>query len=252
MGTDLVARTARGVGVVAFVCGVVACGGGDGSPGAAGAGGAMVGVGGSGFGTGGMGVGAGAPIGGGGAGGAGQDAGAGATGPAEPWKTNPAWGSDKCPPLPQGVTQGPLTGNYLANLTLKDCDGNDVALDHFCGASALWLFVAHGWCPHCKKTSSLAEQIQRDYEDQGLATAVVLVENAQGQPPTQADCKAWRTGYGLDHAAALYDPTGVALQLYEQNFTALSVFVGGDRVITEKKHTDVESSLRTSIAALLK
>ncbi len=97
----------------------------------------------------------------------------------------------------------------------------------------------------------MAEKISADYKDKNLATAVILVENASGAPPTAADCKAWRSTYGLYNVAALYDPTGVTKALYEQPYTALSVFVGMDRVIKNKLHTDVESQLHVQLSSLL-
>lgn len=55
------------------------------------------------------------------------------------------WGAELCPDAPAGVAKGYDTGQQLADIKLKDCDGNDVWLSDFCGASALWIFGAHGW-----------------------------------------------------------------------------------------------------------
>lgn len=39
--------------------------------------------------------------------------------------------------------------------------------------------------------------------------------------------------------------------LWEQNFTALNVFVGQDRVIASKIHTDNSATLQAEVASLL-
>ena len=142
-------------------------------------------------------------------------------------------------------------GNQLDALTLKDCEGNDVSLSEVCGAHAAWLFFAHAWCPHCKKSSSLAESIHSKYADQGLVTIHVVVEDAVQGKPDAADCKTWRETFGHENVLTLYDPTGASYVLWEQNYTALNVFMDGDRVITNKTHTDSQSTIELSIQGAL-
>ena len=204
--------------------------------------------------TGGFGATGGAATGGAGgsaAGAAGAAGSADAVSKVETWKSKSNWSGQSCPTPPNGVTVGPKLGNYLSKINLKTCEDEDVSLDRFCGSGGQWVFVAHGWCPHCKLTASLAEKIHADYVDKDLASVVVLVENASGGIPTAQDCKTWRQIYGLYNVAALYDPTGASKALYEQNYTALNVFIGPDRIIKSKQHTDVESTIRLQIAGIL-
>lgn len=82
----------------------------------------------------------------GGSAGAGAAAGsAGTTGLSETWKQNPNWSEANCPAPPSGVNVGPKIGDYLANLSVKSCEDEDIPLDRFCGARGQWIFVAHGW-----------------------------------------------------------------------------------------------------------
>lgn len=161
------------------------------------------------------------------------------------------WGADKCPALPSGATAGLVTGNQLGKLVVKDCDGNDVSLDQFCGASALWIFAAHGWCPHCQLVSKNAEAIHASFAGRNLASVNILVENASYETPTAQDCKAWKTANKLQNVVALYDPKGATRGLWDNNTTSLSVFVDAHRVIVAKSHTDSTSVLKTSIEKAL-
>ncbi len=68
------------------------------------------------------------------------------TGPViEPDPVDTGWGPEQCPDAPDGVTKGYKVGNQMAELKLQDCDGNDVFLSDFCGATGTWIFAAHGW-----------------------------------------------------------------------------------------------------------
>lgn len=162
------------------------------------------------------------------------------------------WGAAKCPGLPAGKTVGLETGQQLARLTVKDCDGNDYSLESVCGSSATWLFVAHGWCPYCKSVSKDAETTLSTYAGKNVAAVNVLVENAASQPPTMTDCKAWRDTYGLTNVIALYDPDGVTRGLFNEGSSALSVFLDRDRVIRGKIiHTDDVTAIKAGIDGAL-
>ena len=164
---------------------------------------------------------------------------------------HPNWGPELCPPVADGTTVGTKSYEYLEDVVVKSCDGEPVSLRQFCGSTTFWLFAAHGWCPHCRKTSSFAESIQSDHADAGLATAIVLVESSSSTPPTPADCASWADVYGLKGVAMLYDDTGAVNKLYDQGYTALSMFVDRNYVVRNKLHTDNEAQIRGELAALL-
>jgi thiol-disulfide isomerase/thioredoxin len=159
------------------------------------------------------------------------------------------WGASVCPATPAGVSSGYGTGEQLAGLTLLSCDGSEVSLDAICGAQASWIMFAHGWCPHCRLASQLAEGVYQQFAGENLAVVNVLVESATGDPPTPQDCHNWREAYAQDRVITLYDPNGASVVLWEQNYTALSVFLDEDRVIVNKLHTDVESQIVAAIEA---
>ena len=169
-----------------------------------------------------------------------------------PTIADPAWGPEHCPTPPEGITVGYKTGQQLPDLQVLDCEGNPHSLDEVCGASALWLFAPHGWCPHCKKTGGFAETLLAEFEGQNVAAVQVLVAAyAYGQPPTTGDCKKWQSDFGLQKVKVFYDPSGKLQSLWEQNYTALSVFVDADRVIQKKLHSDWITQIRVAISNLL-
>lgn len=165
--------------------------------------------------------------------------------------TNVAWGADKCPALPAGVASGVKIGQQLKKIVVKDCDGNDYSLDNVCGAPATWIFVAHGWCPHCQAATASSEAILAGYASKNVAAVNILIENAGSKPPTAADCKAWQKTYGLTNVIALYDAKGVTQALYDDPYTALNVFIDEDRVIRSKFNGESKATIASSIDAAL-
>ena len=165
---------------------------------------------------------------------------------------NTDWGPTKCPALPTGKQVGLATGQQIAQLTVKDCDGNDYALENVCGADATWLSVSHGWCPYCRSSTQNSETILASYAGKNVAAVNVLVQNAQSQPPTMTDCKAWRDTYKLKNVIALYDPAGVTLGLFDSPSSALGVYLDKDRVIRSKTvHTSDTGLIKGGIDGAL-
>jgi thiol-disulfide isomerase/thioredoxin len=168
-----------------------------------------------------------------------------------PQPQNQTWTSAACPaPANAGVA----TGQQLKDIVLKDCDGNDYPLAKTCGADATWLAVLHAWCPHCKKIASFSEAVATSYAGKNLAAIQVVVESPDSKPPTQADCKAWRDGYGLKNIVTLYDPNPRqnTLKLFDTSSTSLTVYIDKNRVIKKKLYTDVKASITREIDAALK
>ncbi|MEZ4265549.1 MAG: redoxin domain-containing protein [Myxococcota bacterium] len=160
-------------------------------------------------------------------------------------------GPSHCPAAPPGASPGFGLGDQLAPRTFKNCDGEPVSLDAYCGADGLWLFFAHGWCPHCQKTSGFMEGVVSDYAAAGLVGVNVLMETGSGGVPTAASCREWRDNFGLKGAVTLYDDQGAAQALWDTPYTALSVFVDRDRVIVKKAHSDDEAQIRNVLNVML-
>jgi len=142
-------------------------------------------------------------------------------------------GPDQCPDTPPGVQVGFEIGDQMPSIIVYDCEGNQTTLDELCGAEALFLFVAHGWCELCLYVSSFAEEVEDDYASQGLASAVVIVEDEDGLPPDPAYCAAWRDQFGLEDVRVYYDPGGGLTALWGGQ-ASVSAFVDHDRVIVGK------------------
>ncbi len=181
----------------------------------------------------------------GGAGGAATTAGTGGSGA--------VWGPDQCPATPPGVAVGFDIGDQLGDIVVKDCDGNDVSLTTFCGASALFVFGAFGWCPLCQSVSAQQEALTDELAGQNVASLNVIVENAQGDPPNAEYCKIWRDAYGHEDVVTLYDPTGAILALWDGGgSSSYSAFMDSDRVIVSKlEHTSDLEAIKAGIEGAL-
>lgn len=143
-----------------------------------------------------------------------------------------AWGPEHCPPAPAGVEVGFSIGDQLGEVVVKDCDGNDVSLTRFCGASALFVFAAYGWCPLCQSVSAQQEALTDSFAGQNVASLNIIIQNGQAQPPDAAYCKVWRAQHGHEDVVTLYDPTGAVLALWNGGgSSSYSAFIDSDRVI---------------------
>jgi peroxiredoxin len=143
------------------------------------------------------------------------------------------WGPEHCPAPSPDVNVGYNVGDRLPDIVVKDCDGNDVSLTAFCGADALFIFAAHGWCPLCKGFSAQAEAVHDSFAGKNLASVNIVVEKGSGDPPDAAYCKLWRDQHGLEDVATFYDPTGAVLALWSGS-SSLSAYVDQNRLITGK------------------
>ena len=173
--------------------------------------------------------------------------------PAEPdaARARPKLGADLCTAPPAGVSSGYGVGQQLAALTLKDCDGQPVAFSDLCGAAATWGFFAHGWCPHCKLAASFAESVAQTYGPSGGLVVNVLVQSSAYATPTAQDCQAWRAQYGHDAVLTLYDDSAASTALWDNSYTALSVFMNQDQVVIKKLHSDVQATIDLEMKVLL-
>ena len=160
-------------------------------------------------------------------------------------------GPEHCPGPTSGVEVGYAVGNQLADIIVKDCDGNDYSLQSLCGAKTLHIFASHGWCPLCQSFSGQQELVHDEYASQGLASVNIVLEKASGAAPDAAYCKLWRDQFGLSDVVTLYDPTGAAKVLWS-NTSSLSAFVSADRIIVSKMEHDANvNTIRTRIEEAL-
>jgi AhpC/TSA family protein len=156
-----------------------------------------------------------------------------------------------CSDPPAGVVVGFEVGDQLADIVVKDCEGNDYSLTELCGAKALHIFAAHGWCPLCKGFSAEQEALQDELAAEGLASVNIVLEKASGEEPDAAYCKLWRDTHGLEDVVTLYDPTGVAKVLWS-NTSSLSAFLSKDQVIVSKlEHDGNVSTIKARIQEAL-
>ncbi|MEJ7730828.1 MAG: hypothetical protein WKG00_16620, partial [Polyangiaceae bacterium] len=106
-----------------------------------------------------------------------------------------------------------------------------------CGAEALWIFAAHGWCPLCQSVGKQAETLHDSFAGSGLVSVNVVVQDPDFGPPDAAYCKKWRDLNGLEDVITLFDPEGELLPLWSDS-TSLSAFVSADRRIVSKLEHD--------------
>ena len=170
--------------------------------------------------------------------------------PGEPLETPESWGPEHCT-SPEGVVPGWSIGEQLSLLILKDCAGNDVPMDAICGADATWMFFAHAWCPHCQKAAAEAEGILDAFGDKNLAVINVVVEDNGGGPATAGLCTSWRETFEQERVLTLFDPIFKSSFLWEQNYTALNVFLDADRIIRDKIHTDRADAITQALSTVL-
>lgn len=177
------------------------------------------------------------------------DAGAPEAGP-EP---QPEPSVEKAPvscPQPGFAKVGTKLGDYLKDVTLYDCDGKALKLSSLCG-KALWISFHHGWCPHCQKLNREIEGISSRYANRGLTSIALLVQTSSRTAPDPQSCKDWRQLGNHKQVLTLYDPTFVTRQFWEQNYTALNIFVDKGWIINSKFHSDREADLTQAIEKAL-
>jgi hypothetical protein len=158
-------------------------------------------------------------------------------------------GAAYCPS--EGPEVGVDVGQRLPSLEVRDCSGNVVSLDDFCGAEGLWIFAAHAWCPSCRSVSENQEAIVDSYAAQGLVGLNIVVEDGSSESTTDAYCELWRETHGHQNVYTLHDPTAELLSLWPGGSTSLSMFVDRDRVIVSKlQYVSNQSTIEAAIDEL--
>ena len=87
-------------------------------------------------------------------------------------------------------------GDHPCNFTLKDQHGDDVSLYDFYGSPIILDFSAM-WCGPCNMAAIELQETVDKYKDDDLRYITVLIDNSQGDPPTQEELARWATDYGI-------------------------------------------------------
>jgi hypothetical protein len=162
---------------------------------------------------------------------------------------DPGWNASLCPP--ESEARGWKIGDTLPPLTLKDCDGQPYELNQLCGAQEMWLYAIHGWCSHCRVTSSEAEAIHDSFVGRGLVSVQVLVQTTSGGIPTAQDCQQWRKQYKHQDVITLYDDQLALKPLWDQSLTSLHVFVDRQQKIRGKLYSSNRGRIAEEIEKVL-
>ena len=83
------------------------------------------------------------------------------------------------------------------NITLMDQNGNDVSLYDYYGSVILLDFSAM-WCYPCQQAGYDHQVLLDAFAGQDFVYITVLLENFQGQTPSQIDLTAWSNQFGIE------------------------------------------------------
>ena len=142
------------------------------------------------------------------------------------------WGPQACP---AAANPGFAVGQTLGDLGVRDCEtGAPASVSDTCGAKATWIFAAHTHCPTCRSTAGFTDEVANAVASKDVAV-VHLVYDDNG-----TSCAEWKAAYklaGLTNVYVYDDPKGVAFdKLKAESYTAPSVFLDKNRVVTFKEH----------------
>jgi peroxiredoxin len=129
---------------------------------------------------------------------------------------------------------GSRVGQKAVNFTLSDQNGEEVSLHDFAGKVIL-LDLSAAWCGPCRAEAKDAGPLYKNLKEKGLIVLTVLVENADGNPPTIADLREWAGVFELEFPV-LGDPQGKAWGLYnEDDSVPLNMIIDRDLTIRYKQ-----------------
>lgn len=143
-----------------------------------------------------------------------------------------------CPPVgPFGTEEGEIA----ADVTLYDCEGNEVRLHELCDAQVSWLFEFADWCPPCRSFArSDLQDVWTTYSAMGVQAYMVVSEDADFAIADAADCAEIRDRYSLT-MPVLFDPTGAVQTALDIDSNATNViFDRGMRIRWKDKYAEDE------------
>ena len=151
------------------------------------------------------------------------------------------------------VAVGTTQGTKIADLALKDCDGNVVKLyDLLAGKKAALVDFGAGWCKPCREFQQKAVGFHAKYADKGLVILGVLWQDDNAEPATNAFCKEWKTQYSIPFDEVI-DPTNKYTKSFIDAGSTLPVLLVLDSagVIRFKEVGSAEGDLESIIQDVL-
>ena len=91
---------------------------------------------------------------------------------------------------------GPLVDEHPCNFTLSDQHGTDWSLYDQHGKVIVIDFSAM-WCSVCGTIAPKGDEFVSDYGAENFIWVTVLIDNAAGETPTEADLQTWASTYGI-------------------------------------------------------
>lgn len=141
-----------------------------------------------------------------------------------------------CPPSgPFGTN----VGDVAADVTLFDCEGNEVQLHDLCEAEAGWLFEFADWCPPCRSfAGGELQNVYNTYSAMGVQGFMVVSQDRDFNVADAADCAEIRDRYSLT-IPVLYDPSGAVQTALGIDSNATNViFDPGMRIRWKDKYAE--------------
>ena len=156
-----------------------------------------------------------------------------------------------------GYPQGPYgvnEGDTLANLSFKDSDGNDFALESLYqdGAARLILIsTGAGWCSACIEEQPQLEAWAAKYKDQGLRVLMTVFEDSVSNKADVAYANKWKHDYNLT-IPVLADGDAQFSSYYNSDLAPMNMIVEACtmkivRIIVGAKTSDIETIIEAKL-----
>lgn len=119
--------------------------------------------------------------------------------------------------VPSTPSEWTEDGDIIPNVCLDNAEGEEVCLDDFYLSDEYDLLVVDfttSWCQYCIAAAESEHVFIEQMELAGwsIRWISILEQDAESNPPDQADAESWATQYDLDPTYVLYDPEQVWLE----------------------------------------
>lgn len=133
----------------------------------------------------------------------------------------------------------PDVGGAYPAATIKDCDGNAVAIgDWIAQHDVVYIGFGAQWCQACQEeVPVLNDELVDGLAGQSVGVAQLLIEGDPGAPPAQSLCADWHDSLGASYTVFV-DPDQVTLDAHFGGAVAnlpLHYIVSGDGTIRYRK-----------------